>query len=844
MPQSGTPLSLKSHFCSTGAVAGITTSGFAVSPTACGHGGSAAAAAATPAKPTERVPVTPHGSSINFLVNAASSYQTHFGDPVTGAVAISALPARSPPLSPEQQVITFSNRSSSSGGGGGSATYAPPRTSSSTVFAGSPASAPGSALVGATATTATGFPVSGSPQTPNSTPLMRFSSPSQRSGVPTDDLDVPLHDLCTTSSSSSSASSSTASLSAVLVSSRPVSVAHTNMPPQRGADGDSIDASSVNPLLSDAELNKRGSSSSNSGGGGGGSRVGGVASAAAPRETADDDDGDDEEDLFGAVQTFTAASLVGGSDAIVGAHARCTSPASPEALRFNSSAAAAPLLKSPDGSTSLLCQPPPPPPPPPPRQRTRAGASGNHAPYHATVTTHNTTVTTNTNTNTNTSAGGVGAVDGGSTGGDGGGASVGVYNFDFRTLLSIPAAHVLHRPHPSLGVSRLVLCRNFSVDHPGSCPKGALCKFVHADVRDATHATIHVNYAWRSLSHCTYARLPPGDVLTVLAPNERPPTEVIPSERILLTRGSAGWREHVGGLSHCAHYYFNRMCNRGERCNFIHAVHVDPNVQGDFKRAPAPTAVAPLARRSAPSTAAAAAASAAAAGGRHTNHDLVAADDGRRTSSFSKRRQGCATRAPLSAQQQPPPPPPPPPSPPPPMRGSTSNPDGAAAAGGGGVTYLFSSNGIVYAPVLHPAPPLMPAAMGMVQSPVSGMPYAMRAAATCGGGGVGGGVGGGGEPTGYGYIANTLPPPPPPPIPSQWSASNGVYFLLPSAPGSGVGGGGGGGGGGCFATTMSGSPVSPMGRSSSSGSNGPVDWSFYGELETRSWMPSSPSPRM
>ncbi|CUG91808.1 Hypothetical protein, putative [Bodo saltans] len=29
------------------------------------------------------------------------------------------------------------------------------------------------------------------------------------------------------------------------------------------------------------------------------------------------------------------------------------------------------------------------------------------------------------------------------------------------------------------------------------------------------------------------------------------------------------------------------MCNRGERCNFIHVVHVDPNVVGDFKRAPA-----------------------------------------------------------------------------------------------------------------------------------------------------------------------------------------------------------------------------------------------------------------
>uniref|UniRef100_A0A0A9VX10 C3H1-type domain-containing protein n=2 Tax=Lygus hesperus TaxID=30085 RepID=A0A0A9VX10_LYGHE len=36
------------------------------------------------------------------------------------------------------------------------------------------------------------------------------------------------------------------------------------------------------------------------------------------------------------------------------------------------------------------------------------------------------------------------------------------------------------------------------------------------------------------------------------------------------------------------------MCNRAERCSFIHTVHIDPTVQGKYKRAPAPMAVAPV----------------------------------------------------------------------------------------------------------------------------------------------------------------------------------------------------------------------------------------------------------
>lgn len=171
-----------------------------------------------------------------------------------------------------------------------------------------------------------------------------------------------------------------------------------------------------------------------------------------------------------------------------------------------------------------------------------------------------------------------------------------MYDPDFHHVISVAPEKILHTPHPSLGVSRLVLCRNFVAGSPvSSCTKGDTCKFVHADILGAKKHPIHVNYAWRSWDLVTYPRLPAGETLVVFAPNERPPADDVPSEQVLITRGSLMRKEHTGPLSHCAHYYFNRMCNRGERCNFIHAVIVDPNAT-DLQRAPAPTTIAPLVR--------------------------------------------------------------------------------------------------------------------------------------------------------------------------------------------------------------------------------------------------------
>eukprot|EP00331_Platyophrya_macrostoma_P024929 CAMPEP_0176445714 /NCGR_PEP_ID=MMETSP0127-20121128/23880_1 /TAXON_ID=938130 /ORGANISM="Platyophrya macrostoma, Strain WH" /LENGTH=279 /DNA_ID=CAMNT_0017831581 /DNA_START=177 /DNA_END=1016 /DNA_ORIENTATION=- len=164
--------------------------------------------------------------------------------------------------------------------------------------------------------------------------------------------------------------------------------------------------------------------------------------------------------------------------------------------------------------------------------------------------------------------------------------SVEVVDADFKFVAEVPVSQIAHRPSARLNVSRLLFCRNYRPFEAGSCSMGDGCKFVHADVDLETLESrpIHVKYAWRSEELCMYRRLPAGRVLSVTAPNNRPPVDEIPSEQILVTQGALNEDPAAGPLSHCAHYYFNRMCNRGERCNFIHAVHVDPTIVSDFER--------------------------------------------------------------------------------------------------------------------------------------------------------------------------------------------------------------------------------------------------------------------
>jgi hypothetical protein len=177
-------------------------------------------------------------------------------------------------------------------------------------------------------------------------------------------------------------------------------------------------------------------------------------------------------------------------------------------------------------------------------------------------------------------------------------ASIEVHDPDFKTLLTIPLSCVIHVPPAHMDISRFVLCKNFDAKRPKtSCTMGDSCKFVHANLAGAAiqQQEIHVNYAWREERLVTYERLPAGETLSVLAPNNRYPVELIPSELVLATRGAVARHHHGGQLSHCAHYYFNRMCNRGDRCNFIHAVYIDPSAT-DFQRAPPRAGAGNLAR--------------------------------------------------------------------------------------------------------------------------------------------------------------------------------------------------------------------------------------------------------
>lgn len=162
-----------------------------------------------------------------------------------------------------------------------------------------------------------------------------------------------------------------------------------------------------------------------------------------------------------------------------------------------------------------------------------------------------------------------------------------VFSDDFSKIYQVPKWCIKHMPPRRLNINRLVLCKNYLSGRPRSCKIKGSCRFVHADVdRDTLPSySIHVKYAWRSQDECTYERLPPGDLVSVSAPNDMPPLEYIPSEQILVTEGALS-RHRSTFVSHCAHYLYNRLCTRGTGCYFIHVAYVDSTVTGSFSRAP------------------------------------------------------------------------------------------------------------------------------------------------------------------------------------------------------------------------------------------------------------------
>ncbi|CUF36667.1 Hypothetical protein, putative, partial [Bodo saltans] len=169
-----------------------------------------------------------------------------------------------------------------------------------------------------------------------------------------------------------------------------------------------------------------------------------------------------------------------------------------------------------------------------------------------------------------------------------------VYDTEMTHCFTVPQDRIAFAPTPANKDRQLCLCPQYS--NSGFCPQGEACTEVHANVEGLEKMTIHINYAWKSAESVSYARLNPGETLSVLAPNNRPPLETLESELVLVTKGSLSRQQDPAAnpparpLSHCAHYYFNRICNRGEQCSFIHAVNIDPSSE-EGQRAAAPQVV-------------------------------------------------------------------------------------------------------------------------------------------------------------------------------------------------------------------------------------------------------------
>jgi len=86
----------------------------------------------------------------------------------------------------------------------------------------------------------------------------------------------------------------------------------------------------------------------------------------------------------------------------------------------------------------------------------------------------------------------------------------------------------------------------------------------------------------------TYERYQAGRTLHVAAPHDAATSDVMESRFALKTKALE--QRFVTTLTHCAHYYFNRTCNLGSECRFVHAVFIDPQARPG-QRAPPPSAM-------------------------------------------------------------------------------------------------------------------------------------------------------------------------------------------------------------------------------------------------------------
>jgi len=158
-------------------------------------------------------------------------------------------------------------------------------------------------------------------------------------------------------------------------------------------------------------------------------------------------------------------------------------------------------------------------------------------------------------------------------------SNIEVYAANQESLLVLPRSDIISMPSTDeVNIKIPQPCPQFDAKKGiNSCPQGSKCKFVHAVTDNATSHHIHVNYAWSNLEDVTYERFPPGTVLSVAPPNASLASDEIPSHLALKTRALQSNRRVI---SHCAHYYFNRTCNRGPECFFLHALSLAPLTKG------------------------------------------------------------------------------------------------------------------------------------------------------------------------------------------------------------------------------------------------------------------------
>lgn len=117
---------------------------------------------------------------------------------------------------------------------------------------------------------------------------------------------------------------------------------------------------------------------------------------------------------------------------------------------------------------------------------------------------------------------------------------------------------------------RFQLCNRFQ---KGACTKGADCSYIHsAEVLKAT--TVH------SFGDASHECLPAGLLLPIYSPHSNCPPQIVPSDSVLVTDGSAKLAAAVScgnahlfqRPQHCAHYQFKKVCHRGNECSFIHCL--------------------------------------------------------------------------------------------------------------------------------------------------------------------------------------------------------------------------------------------------------------------------------